>query len=90
MKKRVYVIYTGGTIGMQRTPDGYAPAPGSLQKQMNGMPELRDAAMPEVTIHEYEPLLDSSNMTPAEWMKIARDVADHYEDYEGRRETARA
>ena len=48
MRKRVYVIYTGGTIGMKRTPDGYAPAPGSLQEQMKGMPELRDAAMPEV------------------------------------------
>jgi L-asparaginase len=83
MKKRVYVIYTGGTIGMQQTPDGYAPAPGSLQEQMKGMPELRDAAMPEVEINEYDPLLDSSNMTPAEWMKIARDIADHYDDYDG-------
>lgn len=83
MKKRVYVIYTGGTIGMQRTPDGYAPSPGSLQEQMKGMPELRDPAMPEVVIHEYEPLLDSSNMTPAEWMKIARDIAGNYDRYDG-------
>ncbi|MEO8378746.1 MAG: asparaginase [Acidobacteriota bacterium] len=83
MKKRVYVIYTGGTIGMQRTPDGYAPAPGSLQEQMKGMPELGDPAMPEVIIHEYEPLLDSSNMTPAEWMKIARDIARNYDAYDG-------
>ena len=83
MKKRVYVIYTGGTIGMKRTPDGYAPAPGSLQEQMKGMPELRDPSMPDVMIHEYDPLLDSSNMSPAEWMKIARDIAGNYEDYDG-------
>lgn len=83
MKKRVYVIYTGGTIGMRPTPDGYAPAPGSLQEIMKGMSELRDSAMPEVTINEYEPLIDSSNMTPAEWMKIARDIAGHYDDYDG-------
>lgn len=83
MRKSVYVIYTGGTIGMQHGPDGYAPAPGSLQEQLKGMPELRDPAMPEVTIHEYEPLLDSSNMTPVEWMKIARDIADHYDEYDG-------
>ena len=82
-KKRVYVIYTGGTIGMRRTPDGYAPAPGSLQEQMRGMPELRDSDMPDVVIHEYQPLLDSSNMTPAEWMKIARDIAQNYADYDG-------
>lgn len=83
MRKRVYVIYTGGTIGMMRTPEGYAPAPGSLQEQMKGMPELRDPSMPDVMIHEYEPLLDSSNMTPAEWMKIARDIAGNYDDYDG-------
>lgn len=83
MKKRVYVIYTGGTIGMKRTPHGYAPAPGSLQEQMKGMPELRDPSMPDVMIHEYDPLLDSSNMSPAEWMKIARDIAGNYEDYDG-------
>lgn len=83
MKKRVYVIYTGGTIGMQRTPDGYAPSPGSLQEQMRLMPELHDPAMPDVVIHEYDPLLDSSNMTPAEWMKIARDIAGNYDDYDG-------
>ena len=83
MKKRVYVIYTGGTIGMLPTPDGYAPAPGALQDTMKSMSELRDPAMPEVTIHEYDPLLDSSNMTPAEWMKIARDIAAHYDDYDG-------
>ena len=82
-KKRVYVIYTGGTIGMNRTPEGYAPAPGSLQEQMKGMPELRDPSMPDVMIHEYQPLLDSSNMTPAEWMKIARDIAGNYDDYDG-------
>ncbi|HUR83408.1 MAG TPA: asparaginase [Thermoanaerobaculia bacterium] len=83
MRKRVYIIYTGGTIGMQRTPDGYAPAPGSLQEHLRGMPELRDPAMPDVVIHEYDPLLDSSNMTPVEWMKIARDIAANYADYDG-------
>ena len=82
-KKRVYVAYTGGTIGMDRTPDGYAPAPGSLQEQLERMPELRDPDMPDVMIHEYQPLLDSSNMTPAEWMKIAHDIARNYHDYDG-------
>ncbi|HYM61934.1 MAG TPA: asparaginase [Thermoanaerobaculia bacterium] len=83
MKKRVYIAYTGGTIGMERTRDGYHPSPGFLQEQMVWMPELSHAQMPEFAIHEYEPLLDSSNMTPAEWMKIARDIGEHYDDYDG-------
>lgn len=83
MRKRVYIAYTGGTIGMQRTRSGYKPSAGSLQKQMADMPELRHSSMPSYTIHEYEPLLDSSNMTPAEWVKIARDVEANYDRYDG-------
>ena len=83
MRKRVYIAYTGGTIGMRRTRDGYSPEPGYLQQQLDAMPELHHDSMPLVTINEYAPLLDSSNMTPAEWVKIAHDVADHYDDYDG-------
>ncbi|MCU1245948.1 MAG: ansA [Acidobacteria bacterium] len=83
MRKRVYIVFTGGTIGMKRTPRGYCPEPGYLQEQMEAMPELRHRSIPAFKIHEYAPLLDSSNMTPREWMKIARDVADHYDAYDG-------
>jgi len=83
MKKRVYVIYTGGTIGMRPTPDGYAPAPGYLASQIMSMPELASASMPEVDIQEYDPLLDSANMTPDDWYKIARDIGVHYREYDG-------
>jgi L-asparaginase len=83
MRKRVYIVYTGGTIGMIPTPDGYAPAPGYLAEQIAAMPELKSDLMPEVEIHEYDPLLDSSNMTPADWHKIASDIAAHDEQYDG-------
>ncbi|MFL6245189.1 MAG: asparaginase [Thermoanaerobaculia bacterium] len=83
MRKRVYIVYTGGTIGMKRTRTGYRPEPGYLQAQMAQMPELRHESMPSYTIHEYDPLLDSSNMTPAEWVKIARDVESNYDRYDG-------
>jgi L-asparaginase len=83
MRKRVYIAYTGGTIGMNRTRRGYFPEPGYLQRQMDSMAELRHASMPAFTIHEYDPLLDSSNMTPAQWVKIARDLADHYDRFDG-------
>jgi len=83
MRKRVYIAYTGGTIGMNRTRGGYCPEPGYLQRQMAQMPELDHPSMPSYTIHEYAPLLDSSNMTPAEWVKIAHDIDAHYARYDG-------
>ncbi len=83
MRKRVYVAHTGGTIGMRRTEHGYGTERGYLQQQMAEMPELRNESMPDVDLHEYEPLLDSSNMTPRDWMKIAYDIEEHYDGYEG-------
>lgn len=83
MKKRVYIANTGGTIAMQKTGDGYAPVSGFLQEQMAMMPALRRDSMPAYDIHEYDPLLDSANMTPADWFKIAQDIAGHYDQYDG-------
>ena len=82
-KKQVYIAYTGGTIGMKRTRDVYKPEPGYLQSQMSQMPELRHESMPAYTIHEYAPLLDSSNMTPREWVAIAHDIEASYKRYDG-------
>src|SRR5947207_14114207 len=81
--KRVYIAYTGGTIGMNRSRGGYCPEPGYLQRQMATMPELGHPSVPSYTMHEYAPLLDSSNMTPAEWVKIAHDIDAHYGRYDG-------
>lgn len=83
MKKRVYIANTGGTIGMKRTAQGYAPAAGHLEEQMAQISALKSAAMPDYDLHEYDPLLDSANMTPDDWLKIAQDIADHYDDYDG-------
>ncbi len=83
MSKRLYIAYTGGTIGMRRTADGYAPEPGFLAQQMAAMPELADPRMPAYDLREYVPLLDSSNMRPADWVRISQDIAAHYTAYDG-------
>ena len=83
MRKKVYIAYTGGTIGMKSTEDGYVPATGYLEKLMNTIPELKSDILPDYQICEYEPLLDSSNMTPDDWLKIANDIAAHYKEFDG-------
>jgi len=82
-KRRVYIAYTGGTIGMTPSDEGYAPAPGYLKMQMETMLELKSGSMPQYTINEYSPLLDSANMTPDKWVEIAQDIADNYHKYDG-------
>lgn len=83
MKKRIYIAYTGGTIGMLRSEQGYVPQPGFMENCLAGMPEFHRPEMPEYHIHEYSPLIDSSDMTPADWQRIAEDIRDHYDAYDG-------
>jgi L-asparaginase len=81
--RRVYIAYTGGTIGMHRVHGSYVPVPGYLVDLLARMPELGSSIMPAYDVREYDPLLDSSNMQPADWLAIARDIAAHHDDYDG-------
>ncbi len=83
MKKQIYIAYTGGTIGMQQSSQGYIPVAGFMAKQLAGMPEFHRDEMPQYTIHEYDPLIDSSDMSPQHWQQIADDIKRHYDDYDG-------
>ena len=82
-RKRVCLIHTGGTIGMARTPQGYAPKPGFLETILAGIPELTSTEMPAYDLFEYDPLLDSSNIAVDEWVKLARDIESKYDHYDG-------
>ncbi|MFG0318077.1 MAG: asparaginase [Planctomycetota bacterium JB042] len=82
-RPRVYVAYTGGTIGMRRTERGYRPAPGALLERLEAMPELGHEQMPDVEVVEYVPLLDSSDMRPSDWVRIARDIVERHDAYDG-------
>ncbi len=81
--KRIYVAYTGGTIGMKKSVQGFVPVDGHLTDSINALPEFHRDEMPEFTINEYQPLIDSSNMTPSDWQRIADDIKEHYDDYDG-------
>ncbi len=82
-KRRIYIAYVGGTIGMRTTDRGRAPAPGYLAEQLRTNPIFNSDELPEFTINEYEPLLDSSNMGPSDWIRIAQDIEQHLPDYDG-------
>lgn len=82
-KKNIYVAYTGGTIGMKKSDQGYIPVKGHLTDSINALPEFHRDEMPTFTINEYQPLIDSSNMTPSDWQHIADDIKKHYDDYDG-------
>ncbi len=60
-RKNIYVAYTGGTIGMKKSQQGYVPDKGHLTASINALPEFHRQEMPNFTINEYQPLIDSSH-----------------------------
>lgn len=81
--KRIYIAYTGGTIGMKKSERGFIPEKGHLTSTIRSMPEFHRDEMPIFDIHEYDPLIDSSNITPEDWQLIAQDIKDNYHLYDG-------
>ena len=82
MGKRVYIAYTGGTIGMRREGEVYRPEKGYLEETLGTMPEIGSEALPEFEVSEYDPLLDSCDVSPHHWERIAQDIKSH-EDFDG-------
>jgi L-asparaginase len=82
IRKNIYVAYTGGTIGMKASEDGFVPVKGHLTDSIAKMPDFHREEMPQFTINEYAPLIDSANMTPADWQRIADDIKANYKDYD--------
>jgi len=82
-RKSIYIAYTGGTIGMVKTARGLQPQAGRLEQKLRSLTEFTRPEMPAFTLHEYQPLLDSSDMTPQHWGRIAADIVANYDRYDG-------
>jgi len=82
-RPRILLAYTGGTIGMRHTADGYRPRRGHLAKLVAAIDRFRRPDVPEFEIDEFDPLLDSSNMTPADWLRIARTLVARHDEFDG-------
>lgn len=74
--QRVMVLYTGGTIGMQASANGLAPASGFEARMAGQLAESPDLVVPEWRFREMAPLIDSANMTPAYWLRLREAVID--------------
>ena len=82
-RPRVCLLYVGGTIGMVKTERGYAPKPGFLDSYVAQMQELRRPDMPQCVVSVLDPLCDSAEMRPPDWVRIARAIVERYDDYDG-------
>jgi len=83
MKRKILILYTGGTIGMQGSDNGYVPVTGfeALLRQ-----QLRTGAtqqLPDFEVQELDQLIDSSNLQPAHWTELAERLSSQWQQYDG-------
>ena len=79
LSQRVMVLYTGGTIGMQASASGLAPASGfeaRMSEHLASQPALK---VPQWSFREMSPLIDSANMTPAYWLRLRAAIIEAIE-----------
>ena len=93
--RSILVVYTGGTIGMVSSGDGYVPQAGAIEAQLVDMPRFHVPGAPRLRlppsrlgpgarydIVEHDPPLDSSNMSVREWVRVAREIEQAYDRYD--------
>ncbi|WP_271410021.1 asparaginase [Pseudomonas sp. Q1-7] len=68
--RKLLVLYTGGTIGMQMTETGLAPASGFETRLRHEQAAHPQRPAPDWIFRELSPLLDSANMTPVNWLQM--------------------
>jgi len=78
----ILIIYTGGTIGMIADEKTNALVPFNFDNIHNQLPELARFCY-KLDFQCFDEVIDSSNMNPEVWIKIAQKIKDNYEDYDG-------
>ena len=77
--KKILLIATGGTIASQLGAQGLVPEL-AADNLLKFVPEIREFCQPSA-IQIFN--IDSTNITPAHWVKLAKTIAEHYDAYDG-------
>lgn len=79
---KVLLIYTGGTIGMGRNRRTGALEPLDFNHLVENVPEFK-LIPTEVDTYQFDPPIDSSDMTPRRWAQLVSIVSARYDEYDG-------
>jgi L-asparaginase len=81
-KKSILIVYTGGTIGMINHPETGVLSPFDFSQILIEVPELKRFGYTIDTI-SFNPIIDSSNLNPEVWVKLATIIRENYDQYHG-------
>ncbi|MCA8863623.1 MULTISPECIES: asparaginase [unclassified Halomonas] len=79
---RVLMLYTGGTIGMQPSPQGYIPCAGLAERLAAHLALGDPYRLPAFDVIEMQPLIDSSELMPEAWNRLVAALETHWQAYD--------
>jgi L-asparaginase len=83
MADSVFVLHTGGTIGMVPTAEGHSPVANALAPYLDWIVGNSGGELPPISFLELDPPIDSANATPDDWCTIARTLYERRDDHPG-------
>jgi len=78
----VLLLFTGGTISMSEDPSTGALRPIDFDRLQEYMPEIKQIGI-RVKSVPFLPLIDSSDVDPSAWERMALLIEENYEDFDG-------
>jgi L-asparaginase len=78
----ILIIYTGGTIGMVQDQETGTLKPFRLDNILSEVPELKKFGF-NLSSYAFNPPLDSSNINPGNWIKLAGIIEENYHAFGG-------
>jgi len=81
-KQSILILYTGGTIGMVTDPKDHFLKPFDFKHITEEIPELKKFVC-QLEWQNLDPIVDSSNIQPDNWIKIAETIYTNYDHYDG-------
>lgn len=78
----ILIIYTGGTIGMINDPETGTLKPFNFSKIAHEVPALKKFGYRMYSV-AFDPPVDSSDISPDIWVKLAHIISDNYSKYDG-------
>ncbi len=82
MRASILIIYTGGTIGMKTDAATGALVPFDFSGIYEEFPSLKRLNV-DIDVETMNPVIDSSNVSPDNWVTLARLIRDNYARYDG-------
>lgn len=80
---KILLLYTGGTVGMKSSQDGYVPMDNFADFLKGKLSPTVKPQLPKFDVVSLDILIDSANLVPANWTGLGEKLLGNWQKYKG-------